>query len=83
MPGYTAANSKWVPPPRPLSAANPGGAPALLLGAVAQYRINDQWSLLLEPEVHYYLKNGFIGGEVLSPFNDVVAKVSLGTSYTF
>ncbi|WP_337951046.1 hypothetical protein [Paraprevotella clara] len=69
--------------PRPLSAANPGGAPALLLGAVAQYRINDQWSLLLEPEVHYYLKNGFIGGEVLSPFNDVVAKVSLGTSYTF
>lgn len=69
--------------PRPLSAANPSGAPALLLGAVAQYRINDQWSLLLEPEVHYYLKNGFIGGEVLSPFNDVVAKVSLGTSYTF
>ncbi len=69
--------------PRPLSAARPGGAPALLLGVAAQYRVNDRWALVLEPEVHYYLRDGFIGGETLSPFNDVVAKVSLGTSYTF
>ena len=69
--------------PRPMSGKMSSGAPAALLGAVAQYRFNDQWSLIIEPEVHYYLRKDFIGGEVLSPFNDVVAKVSVGASYTF
>lgn len=68
--------------PRSVS-TDKSGAPAALLGAVMQYRFNDRWSLIIEPEVHYYLQNGFIGGEVLSPFNDVVGKVSVGTSYTF
>ena len=69
--------------PRPMSGKMSSGAPAALLGAVAQYRFNDQWSLIIVPEVHYYLRKDFIGGEVLSPFNDVVAKVSVGASYTF
>lgn len=69
----------------PVSAAGQmdGGAPAVLLGVVGQYRFTDRWSLTVEPEVHYYLKKGFIGGVILSPFNDVVAKLNVGCSYTF
>lgn len=58
-------------------------APALFGGVVGQYRVNDKWSLLLQPEVQYYLRNNYLGGRGPTPLNDIVAKVSVGTSYTF
>ena len=59
------------------------GAPALFGGAVGQYRVNDRWSLLVQPEVQYYLRNNYLGGRGPTPLNDIVVKLSVGTSYTF
>ena len=59
------------------------GAPAVFGGAVGQYRVNDHWSLLLQPEVQYYLRNDYLGGRGPTPLNDIVVKMSVGTSYTF
>ncbi len=59
------------------------GAPALFGGAIGQFRINDRWSLLVQPEVQYYLRNNYLGGRGPTPLNDIVAKMSVGTSYTF
>lgn len=59
------------------------GAPALFGGAVGQYRVNDRWSVLLQPEVQYYLRNNYLGGRGPTPLNDIIVKMSVGTSYTF
>lgn len=60
-----------------------GWAPALLVGAIGQYRVTDRWSLIVEPEMHYYLKSDFIGGVTPKLFNDLILKVNVGCSYTF
>ncbi len=59
------------------------GAWALFGGMQADYRLNDQWSLYLEPEVQYYLKDKFIGGGPNSRMKDLIIKFSLGTTYRF
>ncbi len=59
------------------------GAWALFGGLQADYRLNDKWSLYLEPEVQYYLKEGFIGGAPKTRLNDMILKFSVGTTYRF
>lgn len=59
------------------------GAPAIFGGVVGQVRLGEHWSLLIQPEVQYFLKKDFLGGIGPSQFNDIIAKISLGTSYTF
>lgn len=59
------------------------GAPALFGGLVGQVKLGDRWSLLLQPEVQYFLSNDYLGGCSPSIFNGIIAKISVGTSYTF
>ncbi len=59
------------------------GAPALFLGVVGQYRVNDRWSVLVQPEAQYYLRKDYLGGNGLANLNDIIVKLSVGTSYTF
>lgn len=69
---------------QPMAAGRKGDwAPMAVLGIVGQYRFTDRWSLIVEPEVNYCLKKNYIGGEVLSPFNDVLLRLNIGTSFTF
>lgn len=69
--------------PRPMNQQLKNDGFGLLVGAVGQYRINDRWSLIIEPEVDFYLKDKFLGGNSTPYFNTIVSKVNIGTSYTF
>lgn len=70
--------------PVPLIDSRTGeGAWALFGGMIADFRIDDRWSVYAEPEVQYYLKKGFVGGGPVNRLNDIILKFSLGTTYRF
>ena len=59
------------------------GAWALFGGAVVDYRLNEKWSVYLEPEIQHFLKRDFIGRGAFQRFYDTLFKFSAGATYRF
>ncbi|MCM1108658.1 MAG: hypothetical protein NC388_06335 [Clostridium sp.] len=59
------------------------GAWALNGGMTVDYRITPRWSVYAEPEMQYFLKDGFIGRGVMVDKKSLLVKFNIGTSFHF
>lgn len=59
------------------------GAWALNGSMALDYRLTSRWSLYVEPELQYYLKENFIGKSELLDMKSLLIKFNIGTSFRF
>ncbi|MDE7378370.1 MAG: hypothetical protein K2N13_05330 [Paraprevotella sp.] len=59
------------------------GAWALNGSMVVDYRLAPRWSLYVEPEIQYFLKDNFIGRGVFADMKSLLVKFNIGASFHF